>query len=187
MAAQGYSGPPIVVRESGGGVAGLVVGALMALVALQLLGVINVWDLAGKPKTTVETRPTVIVQPTQRPVAPPVQPAPIQPAPPVVAPPAEPPVVPQEMPPTAIPPEQAAQYAKIYELLVTPPTVGVYGTNPECNSANATYRTDPVQVEVDGVPIGVVHAWSCESEAAAVAEHQRLVAEMVDKYRATHP
>jgi hypothetical protein len=95
--------------------------------------------------------------------------------------------MPTALPATPIPEHVLREGATAYALITTPPTVGVYGTNPACNSANATYRTDPVRVEYEGLPIGEVQAWSCVSQEEAVAEHQRLAAELVEKYKREHP
>lgn len=55
----------------------------------------------------------------------------------------------------------------------------VSGSDPACNSSNASFVTDIIQVkDASGVPIGEVQGVSCVSEAAAVADVRAKAAAM---------
>jgi hypothetical protein len=118
--------------------------------------------------------PPIVAQPVQD-AAPPIEQAPAMPTPVMVIPQGEPryAAAPQ---PTVWAPDatQTAAYDKVRGT----PAPQVYGTDPTCNSANATFRTDPIKVEKNGIPIGAVQGWSCTSEADAVATAQRFATEM---------
>lgn len=80
--------------------------------------------------------------------------------------------------PTAWVPD--ATQTAAYDAVRGTPAPQTYGDDPSCNSSNATYVTDPITIkDKNGLPIGVVQGWSCESEAAAVSEAQKRAAAMV--------
>lgn len=134
--------------------------------------------------------PVTVVQPvaTQPPALPPAPPQPQIP-PVVVAPqPAEqapaielhgmpdlPRPIPTAEPPTpVVTPFPAAMYAA-----PTPVLNGPAEGPAECNSQNAPYKGEK-DVVLNGVPLGHIAAWSCESTAAVAADLQAREVAMVE-------
>lgn len=132
--------------------------------------------------TVAPASPPQVAPHAQAPVveqsAPIVEQAPAAPAPTALV--VVPAAAPLRFEPTAAPPAwvPSAEQTAAYDAVRATQAPQVYGTDPTCNSANATYVTDPIKVEKNGVPIGAVQGWSCTSEADAVAEAQRRAVEM---------
>lgn len=137
---------------------------------------------------------TTIAAPVPQVILPTPRTAPIQRPPIVVSEPSRAPiVVPQtqfQVTATTVPPTPVVTpFPAEYQATATPVFNGPAIGTADCNSQNATYKAEKDVIfgmPPNGVPLGHVAAWSCQSEAAVVQSVQEQESAMVAKYTAAH-